>query len=296
MNDILLTPIIPTYNRKEYLRIVLNCLLSQKCEGCRILPVVVVDGSTDGTLEMLQREYPIVEIIKGDGQWWYTRCINEGIKKALALEADYILTLNDDIEFDENYLSFLFQVLKNEGNNCIVGSASFTRTLPHRITFSGVRKTIKWRMKDMVYFKKYSIVDKTKLYSYKPSVNLSGRGILIPVELIKKIGCYDEKFVQYGSDTDFTYRASKAGVKVFISYDACIYENERMTSQGIFYNKPTIKEFFTSYLNPYSINSYRKSIYYYKKHGLKFLLPLYLLIIIIGIFHGIIRIIIHKDF
>jgi GT2 family glycosyltransferase len=74
--------IIPTFNRAASLKTILACLKQQTLS---VIPIVVVDGSTDGTLEMLAADFPSAIVVRGDGNWWYTRSINEGIKKARQL-------------------------------------------------------------------------------------------------------------------------------------------------------------------------------------------------------------------
>ncbi len=92
--------VIPTFNRAASLRTILTCLQTQShTTSITTIPIIVVDGSTDGTLEMLATEFPTAVIVRGDGNWWYTRSINEGIKKARELDCNYILTLNDDLTF-----------------------------------------------------------------------------------------------------------------------------------------------------------------------------------------------------
>ena len=274
--------IIPTFNRKEHLRNVLVDLYNQILNNSKIEIIAIVDGSSDGTLEMLKGEYPEVHIIQGTGNWWYTKCINEGIKYAQSLKAYYFLTLNDDIRFDSCYIKNLLEVIYKEGEDCIVGSVSYTLSEPHRITFGGIKKIIKWRMKEINYYRKFTKIKPNMLSGYKPTVNLSGRGVLFPIRLIEKIGYYDEKLVQYGSDTDFTYRAYKAGIKTFVSYDARIFENEKLTGKGMAYNNPLLSEFIKSYFNRYSNNSIKKNIYYYFKHGNVILLPLYIGIMVLA--------------
>lgn len=276
--------IIPTFNRKDHLKNILNDLYKQELNNCTIEIITVVDGATDGTLEMLGTEYPKVNIIQGTSNWWYTRCINEGIKYSQSLGAAYILTLNDDLTFDANFINNLMKVIYKEGEECIVGPVSYTQSKPHRITFTGVKEIIKWRLKENNYYKKFSEIEPNTLSGYRHSVNLSGRGILFPIKLIEKLGYYDENLVQYGSDTDFTYRAFKAGIKIFISYDARIFENEKLTSKGVAFNKPSAIEYFKSYFNTYSSHSIKKITYFYLKHGIVILLPLYLIIVVIGAF------------
>jgi glycosyltransferase involved in cell wall biosynthesis len=59
--------IITTFNRKELLEVLLNSLYSQNFNRevyeCQI--IVVVDGSTDGTLEMLQTKFSSVKNSNG---------------------------------------------------------------------------------------------------------------------------------------------------------------------------------------------------------------------------------------
>ena len=276
--------IVPTYNRKNYLRILLNQLKHQKVKGCKIETIVIVDGSTDGTQEMINKEFPHVHKILGTGNWWYTKCMNKGFKYAAKFQPDYVLTLNDDLEIKIDYLLNLIKSISQVEANSLIGSISLTKSTPHRITFSGVKKIIWWRLKEIHYVTKFSLVNIKDLTGIFPSIVLSGRGILIPFNILKRLNFYEEKFVQYSSDTDFTLKAYKSGIKVFISYDAKVYENEKLTSKGAAFNKPVFKEYFLSYFNRFSINSLQKAIRFWLEHGIPVLTPIYLMIMILGFF------------
>lgn len=67
--------------------------------------VVVADnGSTDDSVEFLQREYPQVELIRLDQNYGFA----EGYNKAIAqVDAEYVVLLNSDVEVTENWLSTL---------------------------------------------------------------------------------------------------------------------------------------------------------------------------------------------
>ena len=83
LNSADLCIIIPTFNRKKQLSVLLHQFKQQKSNGIRFNIVVVVDGSTDGTIELLESEFPEVIIVKGSGNWWFTRSLNEGCKYAV---------------------------------------------------------------------------------------------------------------------------------------------------------------------------------------------------------------------
>jgi len=272
-NPIKIGAVIPTYNRKDSLQKILLCLQTQSYPHAvipntppiTVIPIVVVDGSTDGTLEMLATEFPAAAIVHGDGNWWYTRSINEGIKKARQLCCSHILTLNDDLTFNGDYIDTIVADHLAAGPDSVIGSISLSATTPRLITFSGVSK-VTHSLKEHNYLPKFSSVDENTLSGVRPSIVLSGRGILYPIAIFDRFGLYDDHLVQYSSETDFTYTASASGIPVMISYNARVYENVRLTSEGAIYNNPSFRALLRSLRNRHSINSWYKTRYYAIKH------------------------------
>src|SRR3972149_9777335 len=86
--------VIPVHNRKDFTH---SCLLSLYRQTLTNFKIIVIDdGSTDGTSEMIQKEFPEVILLHGDGNLWFTAATNLGVRYALEHDADYIMTLNDD--------------------------------------------------------------------------------------------------------------------------------------------------------------------------------------------------------
>lgn len=205
--------IIPVYNRVEYTR---SCLRSLYRQTARDFGIIVVDdGSTDGTSQMIEREFPDVVLLQGDGNLWWTRAINIGVEYALAQKADYIVTLNDDIILKDNFIEeMILQSAKNP--KALLGGVEVD-PIVKKPTYGG--KVIDWKLA-----KNTSILDTLTPENWHGlhEVNhLPGRELLIPAEVFHKIGLFDEKnFPQTVADFDFTYRAYKAGYKIFCNYDA----------------------------------------------------------------------------
>src|SRR6478736_9895838 len=86
--------VIPVFNRKKFTADCLQSLLNQTHRADFI--IVVDDGSTDGTWEMLDAVFPEVIVLRGDGNLFWTAAINLGIRCALSLNPDYVMTLNND--------------------------------------------------------------------------------------------------------------------------------------------------------------------------------------------------------
>ncbi len=270
-----LAVVIPTFNRKTYLRTLLDQLLRQEGSDFRLSVVVVVDGSTDGTDELLRTEFPAVHVVPGTGQWWFTRCVNEGIRFARQhLSVDQILVMNDDSELDTSYVSTLLRCYREAGPRSVLGSLSVTRDAPARVTFSGNPRTLRWLMKQDPYVPFMTPYRPAQFTGLHPTQTLNGRGMLLPVAVLDEIGLFDERrFPQYGSDDDMALRAVTAGIPTYVAWEAVVYDHTGMTSAGTVYLRPPLKTFLKSFFNPYSVNSLTKTFHFYRKHGLPLLWP-----------------------
>ncbi len=274
--------VIPTFNRKNYLRDVIDDFNNQKNGDFELQLIVVVDGSTDGTVEMIIRDYPEIKMIKGNGDWWYTKSMNEGFKKAVDLDVDYVLTMNDDVQLPMDYVDQLHKAQKEKGNGCIMGSISLTKSSPLKITFAGVPEIKWWRYKQVNYITPFSEVKLEDLKGIKPTQVLPGRGMLIPIERLTELNFFDEAMVQYGSDDDFCLRANKKDIPVFVSFEAIVYSYEKMTGAGNPLLKTSVWNFTRSFFNKYSSRHLNKTAKMASRHGNALLLPLTMLIVIIG--------------
>jgi len=263
--------VIAVHNRKK---ITLKCLDQLRAQTFQNFKVIIVDdGSTDGTYEEISARYPETFLIKGTGDWWWTRSVNEGIKAGLEQNAQHILLLNDDTIFDTNYLETLMAET-NTNPDTIIGSLNLTLESPHRVYFSGTSGFNKFTFKHHRYNKTMSPYDPEKFTGTRNSYYLPARGMLVPTSTFRKIGLFDEvNLPQYLSDVDFTMRAVKSGIKCIISYKVILYTPVNSTGAGDFYKKEPLRKFFKSFTNPYSKRHLGVSYRFVKKHSPRLLTP-----------------------
>jgi glycosyltransferase involved in cell wall biosynthesis len=86
----LVSAVIPTKNRQESLRQVVRSVIQQTIP-CEV--ICIDDASTDGTVRMLEREFPSVRILKNQVSRGPAAARNAG---AYAASGKYLLTLDDD--------------------------------------------------------------------------------------------------------------------------------------------------------------------------------------------------------
>jgi len=236
--------------------------------------VVVVDGSTDGTVEMLDREFPRVHKVQGNGSWFYTKSMNEGFRYAQRFNPEYILALNDDVVLGTGYLEKMVASIGQVKPEAIIGCLALTVDKPHRVLFAGEKKYIRWRQKHILYLKKLELVNGRELTGIRPSAMLPGRGMLIPNRVLTETGYFDEYFKQYHSDTDFCLRAARNGHPVYISWDARVFGYVDKTAVATSYIKTPFNKFLRSFTNINSRNYIPQKAKFFFRHGIKVLWPL----------------------
>ena len=203
--------IIPIRNRIGYTRYILSQIYEQlsHTHSHQISVIVVDDGSTDGTSDMIRNQFTAVHLIEGDGCLWWTGAICLGMKYAIEkLESDYIVWLNDDISLAEDFIVKLCDICESgELSNALIGGIIRDKTYKDWIVFSG-----------MVNKKLIRSIDNFGTAEAIEVDTLNGNLAIIPRVVIDKIGLPDAKrFRHYGGDFEFLFRAKNAGFKVILS-------------------------------------------------------------------------------
>lgn len=257
--------VIPTHNRKSSILRLLELLEAQDTGDIQFSVTVVVDGSTDGTQEGIRSRFSLVHIIEGDGNWWWTRSVNEGCKHALKNGTEAILLLNDDVVLTPGYLRNIANAAGQEPG-AVIGSLNVTNEADTRIFFAGSPGYNWWtgRLRRYLRFLKPVPTGLTGIY---PSVVMPGRGLLIPSGVFDKIGFFDEVGLpQYKADYDFVLRAHENGIKTLISWDAVILNDVAETGKGATFKRQNGLAFAGSLLKDKTRTNLKENFLYYRRH------------------------------
>jgi len=228
--------VIPVYNRISFTRACLDYLRAQTYREFKT--VVVDDGSTDGTGEMLDRQYPEVNVIKGDGNWWWSTSVNTGIQQAIDMDVQYVLTLNNDVVIEPTYLENLMVAAKNNRGS-ILGSTAIDVNNKSVISYCGQKAD--WLFAKLILNNPHELSPHEEVQA---SDFLPGRGLLIPREVFMKIGLFDAlRFPQGAADYDFVWNAKKAGFPAFCCLTAKLYSYENETASAKFKKRKTFRNF-----------------------------------------------------
>jgi hypothetical protein len=234
--------IIASFNTKALLK---KCLASIK-GGEEI--IVVDNGSTDGSTQMVEKEFPKVKLIKNQKNLGFGAANNQGMKAA---QGDYLLLLNSDTlikdEAPLKMASFLAQNPQAGVVGCRLLNPNGTRQASAG-PFPSLKVTfvmLFWEhwLKNLV---RASFVKTTEVDW------VMGAALMIRREVVKKAGLMDEGIFMYMDEVEWCYRIKKAGFKVFFYPGASIIHLFGGSSQ-------------TGRETPI-LNIFRGLIYFYQKH------------------------------
>ncbi|MEW6553620.1 MAG: glycosyltransferase family 2 protein [Actinomycetota bacterium] len=207
--------VIVNYNTAPDLR---RCLQSaaERLAGVEVL--VVDNGSTDGSREMVRDGFPHVRLVENPGNPGYASACNRGIA---ATSQPYVFILNSDVEFLSGGLDEVLDrmesdpaigalgpmVLNSDGSvqmSCRRFPSMFA-SMVHGFLgdiWPGNPLTMKYQMKNMCR-------DGPCEVDW-----ISGAAMLLRREAAERVGGFDETYFMYVEDVDICWRLREAGYRV----------------------------------------------------------------------------------
>ncbi|WP_426991303.1 glycosyltransferase family 2 protein [Methylomonas sp. CM2] len=265
---------IPVFNRIEFTLACLKSIYSQDYKDYRV--IVCDHGSTDGTTGRINELYPDVVVVNADSCLWWTGATNRCVEYVLtqAGEGDHLLTLNNDTELPENYLS---EMLKQSSNypHSLLTSVVHDIATGQRVS-EGFRQSW-WGAKDRrVRFSEHHVSSDENAMQ----VNLvSGRGTLIPVEVFHKVGLYDERHLpHYAADYDFGHKAFRAGYPAYVFQSCKVFSYVEATGLSAVRNKFSFDSFVKYLTNIKSPANLSARWWYAWNNCPKIILPWYMVL------------------
>ena len=199
------------FNRCEKTKRCIESLSRENKHPYNLEFVIVDDGSSDGTEEMLffySKKY-IIHVIRGDGNLYYTGGMRKGMEYILASqqEFDYLLMVNDDVEFFEGFLDEMVEKSRKKDYAVIVGAIhNDIGALNYGAVKVRTKKSLKYR--------------KLELHEQDVQADtFNGNCVLIPKEIFVKIGPMDEAYTHNWGEFDYGMMIVRAGYEIYTSGD-----------------------------------------------------------------------------
>ncbi len=249
--------VTPIFNSKSHTLEFLKTVFQN--DYTNFVVVIVDDGSTDGSEEAIKKLYPQTIVLKGTGDLWWSRSTNKGVEYALSHGADYILTVNNDVEVKKDWISQLVKCASKNPKS-LVGTTIYYKKDKNKTWYFGADF-------DTETGNLYHIEDRPKPGEVRESKWLTGMGVLIPAQVFKAVGMYDAKaFPQYFADADFSLRAANAGYKLLVSSKAVLYNDTDNDRGSKIMRQNTYRALLPIMFQDSSIDSFKIRRRFYKRY------------------------------
>jgi hypothetical protein len=212
MSDVGLDVVIVSYRSRELLRECLGALGAHP-PSCPTSVVVVDNASGDGTVELVAREFPEVDLIASARNLGFAAATNLGARRG---SAPYLLALNPDTAVGPGALDRVIAVLEAHPEVAVVGP----RLLRPDGSFDhAARRSFPTPLSALGHFTGIGRrAQSGRLAAYRaPEVDsgpvdaVNGAFMLMRRSAFEHVGGFDEGYWMYMEDLDLSYRLRQQG-------------------------------------------------------------------------------------
>ncbi len=197
------TVIIPNYNGIRYLEACLQSLRDTAGEGFRI--IVVDDGSSDGSVELVRDSFPDVELVVHDANRGFAASVNTGIRAA---DTEYVILLNNDTVVREHFVTALRKAIDADEKIFSVSAKMLRMDDPDIMDGAGDHySALGWAF---AYKKGKKAAD---CNSARSIFSACAGAAIYRRKVLNDLGLFDERHFAYLEDVDIGYRARIEGYK-----------------------------------------------------------------------------------
>jgi len=197
--------VVVSWQGKHLIGDCLRALLAQRGQQLRV--TVVDNGSTDGTAEMVARDFPGVDVLRLPQNVGYGRANNEAIRRALADGARFVALVNNDVELDAGWLEQMRRAAAEQPEaGLFCGTLLFRGQ--ERVNSTGLAIDAFGRARDRDFDLPLAELDRAD----GPVEGVTGGAALLRSTALEKIGLFDPAYFAYYEDVDLSLRARRSGI------------------------------------------------------------------------------------
>ncbi len=230
MSQPLVTAVIVNWNLKKDLGECIDSLFSVDYEPLKI--IVVDNASSDGSVDYVTAQYPLIELLSLPTNQGYAGGVNQGILRALEMQADYVFVLNNDTVIEPQTVSRLVEVLEADVAIGIVAPKVLFYHQRERI-FSLGDRVYPWLPLPLGFG--YGKRDHPRYKTVMEFDYVTGCAMMIRQKVFHEVGYFDPTYFMYYEDADFCRRVRDHHYRIFCVGNAIIYHK---AAQGTRQDKP----------------------------------------------------------
>ena len=213
-----LSIIIVNWKVREFLGQCLNSIFSL-LKSRKIEVIVVDNNSQDGSVEMVQREFPQIRLIENKENVGFGRASNQGIRIA---QGRYLFILNPDTQVGPHTLQNIMDFMDSNPKVGIGGCYVYYPDGKPQSSFYKFPTLLSYFSRMLSIFRILPINRLTRKFFWEYKDNdisgtvdrVLGGAMVLRKETVEQIGVFDEAYFMYAEELDLCYRARQKGWEV----------------------------------------------------------------------------------
>lgn len=221
----LVSIIAVNYDGNDYLEDFCNSILNTNMDDFACEIIIVDNLSKDDSVNFLEANYTKIKVIENNIKN-YAKAINLGIKNA---KGQYIAILNSNTVVEKNWLKGLMDIIDQDEKIGVVQSKMLFSD-EEMIKSAGVEEIEDFYFSDIGFGER----DVSKYNEIRELDYFDGDSILLKRKCVDEVGMFDEDFLMYMEDVDYSIRCKDLGWKILYSPNSVVYcKYHSITSSAI---------------------------------------------------------------
>ncbi len=218
-----ITVITVAYNARAFLDNFFSSLYGADLNGFELDVVMIDNGSADGSSDWVREHYPHINVLENDENN-YARALNLGIASS---QGDYVVISNNDALVHPQWLQGFLEVFQlDEKIGAVQSKIYFSES--KKINSVGVEEI------EHFYFRDIGFDDDDSIRYSQPAEReyVTGGSVMFRRQCLEDVGAWDEEFIMFMEDVDYSFRCRKKGWKLFYSPCSIFYHQYHGSSSN----------------------------------------------------------------
>ena len=221
MNSTPTTKIIVVVLNWNSYQMTAQCIRSlQATDGPDFQIFLVDNGSTDGSVEMLPREFPRIVVLPQENNLGFAAGCNVGMRHALANDAEYVLLLNNDTVVAPDFIREMLATIESDPHIGAVCPKIYFADEPKMIWYAGAEFSL-WT--GTAKHRGWKEIDRGQFDRDEEITQATGCAMLVRCSALRDVGLLDEQFWSYAEDLDWSVRFLREGHRLAFSPKATLW-------------------------------------------------------------------------
>jgi len=236
------TVVVLNWNSHEMTAECIRSLLAM--DGADFEILVVDNGSTDGSVELLPEEFPQITVLPQERNLGFAAGCNVGIRHALANDAEHVLLLNNDTLVAPDFLREMLAAIQGDPRIGAVCPKIYFADQPERLWYAGADFSL-WT--GTAKHRGWKEVDHGQFDRHEEITQATGCAMLVRCSAVRAVGLLDEQFWAYAEDLDWSVRFLRRRYLLAFAPKAHVWHYDGATSvKSMGAGSQAIRQFFST--------------------------------------------------